>query len=148
LVLTTLHTNDAAGAIPRLLDMGIEPFLLASSLKAVVGQRLVRRLVSEGKTPANAPPETLEAVKAELGRGKAPEVTQAAGAELSFAAPGPQGFKGRTGIYEVLTMSDSIAQLTLEKAAATQIAEAALAEGMVTMRQDGIIKAIRGETSL
>lgn len=148
LVLTTLHTNDAAGAIPRMLDMGIEPFLLASSLKAVVGQRLVRRLVPEGKVAADVPSETLEAVKSELARGKAPEVVDAAASAMKFYGPGSNGFKGRTGIYEVLTMSESIAQLALKKAAASEIAQAALAEGMVTMRQDGILKALAGQSSL
>ncbi|MBI4032329.1 Flp pilus assembly complex ATPase component TadA [Candidatus Berkelbacteria bacterium] len=152
LVLATLHTNDAAGAIPRMLDMGVEPFLLASSVRAVIAQRLVRSLVPETRTALQVPAEELEAVKASLGAGKAPEVQEAAAKAMTFYGPthdAPNGgYKGRVGIYEVLTVSDTIAQLTLQKAAASKIAEAALAEGTVTLRQDGILKALAGQTSL
>lgn len=150
LVLSTLHTNDAAGAIPRMIDMGVEPFLLASSLKAVIGQRLVRRLSSEGTQPATVSPELLAQLKAELAAGKAPEVTAAATADLKFLAPkdGRASYHGRVGIYEVLTLSEVIADLVLKKSVASSIAEAASAEGMVTMRQDGLLKALAGVTSL
>ncbi len=150
LVLSTLHTNDAAGAIPRMIDMGVEPFLLASSLKAVVGQRLVRRLADEGKQPASVSPQLLAEIKQDLAHAQAPEVQQVASAALQFLAPsqGRASYHGRVGLYEVLSMSDAIADLALHKAASAKIAETALAEGMVTMRQDGILKALAGLTSL
>ncbi|MBI4185431.1 Flp pilus assembly complex ATPase component TadA [Candidatus Berkelbacteria bacterium] len=150
LVLSTLHTNDASGAIPRMLDMGVEPFLLASSIKAVVGQRLVRKLREESKQPLPVAPEIQAEVKAELDRGKAPEVIAAAAAPLQFQGPGDPatGYAGRIGIYEVLAMSDALSELTLKKAAAAKLAETAAAEGMVSMRQDGILKALTGLTSL
>ena len=151
LVLATLHTNDAAGAIPRLLDMGVEPFLLASSLKAVIAQRLVRRLVPEKRIPANVPQETLEIVKAELAAGQVSEVREAAGRELTFydaPAGDATAYKGRSGIYEVITVTETLAPLILNKAPASELTAAAKQEGMITLRQAGLLKSLSGELSI
>jgi type II secretory ATPase GspE/PulE/Tfp pilus assembly ATPase PilB-like protein len=150
LVLATLHTNDAAGAIPRLIDMGVEPFLLASSLKAVIAQRLVRRLVPEKRTQLTVPADTLERVKAALATGKAPEVQAAFAGELTFfdGANDSAAYHGRTGIYEVLTVTDTLTPYILKKTPGAELAQAAEQEGMVTLRQAGILKALAGEASL
>ncbi len=153
LVLSTLHTNNAAGAIPRLIDMEVEPFLLSSSVNSIIAQRLVRKLCENCKQPADVPTETLEKVKQILAGSKAPEASKALSEELKFhKAVGcdvcKSGFKGRIGIFEVLTMSENLASLTVKKAITSQLDEAARAEGMVSMRVDGVLKALRGFTTL
>lgn len=153
LVLSTLHTNNAAGAMPRLIDMEVEPFLLSSSLNIVIAQRLVRKLCKKCRVEAKSAPEVLELVKKELQSSQAPEIKAALSQELKFfAAKGCEdcrtGFKGRIGIYEVLNVSDTIAQLVIKKAAAGNIEQQARTEGMITMRQDGILKALAGITTL
>lgn len=177
LVFSTLHTNNAATTLPRLLDMGIEPFLIASTVKAVVGQRLVRRLRRETRTqyvPTQEevttfvslfnlrPGQTfahiheLEKQAAAMGiGGDAPLATDENGIKFLWkqndndeedGAHG--GFKGRVGIYEVLGMSNNLQKLITANATANEIQDQAIEEGMITMQTDGLVKALRGETTL
>lgn len=153
LVLSTLHTNDAAGSIPRLIDMHVEPFLIASSVNLIIAQRLVRKLCEHCRTPATVPAELLAQLKTELSSSSVAQVKSTADGTLQFfEAKGcdkcQNGYKGRVGIYEVLTMSDSIAQLVIKKAAASDIDVVARKEGMISLKQDGILKALEGATSL
>jgi type IV pilus assembly protein PilB len=177
LVFSTLHTNNAATSLPRLLDMGIEPFLIASTVKAVIGQRLVRRLCMvcrQKYTPTEAeakavvslftltPDQTfdyihqleLEAVEEKIG-GDTPLGTDENGiVSLWKASPNGcdecnnTGYKGRVGIYEVLGNTVPIQQLITSNATSNQIQERAIAEGMVTMQTDGLVKALRGNTTV
>lgn len=150
-VFSTLHTNTAAGSLPRLLDMGAEPFLLASSVNAIVGQRVVRKICPHCRTTFTPPPEVVENIQTVLGR-LAP--TQVTGGQIQlFKGKGcgecnNVGYLGRMGIFEVLVISDSIARQILERASAHDIEARAVAEGMVTMKQDGYLKALEGITTL
>ena len=160
LVLSTIHTNSAAGAIPRLVDMGIEPFLLVSTLRVVVGQRLTRRLTDSKEQYALDKysraklfhEESYEAVLRELKEEKLvkPETKMD---ELPFYHPaaGPQsedGYHGRIGIHEVLSVSSAVKELILHGGIIDDIEKQARKEGMLTMLEDGIYKATRGVTSL
>lgn len=153
LVLSTLHTNDAAGALPRLINMGVEPFLITSAMNAIVAQRLVRRLCEKCRVPWEPPAEISDMIRERLSRGNLPELTAklTAGVKL-WKAKGcdacHDGYKGRVGLFEVLVMSEQIERLAVKKAPASEIAEAAITEGMVTMEQDGLVKALTGETTL
>jgi len=159
LVFSTVHTNDAAGAITRLTDMGIEPFLIASSLVGLMAQRLVRRPCPECARPMRPSEEVLR----ELGLDPA---TFYAGEYRPPAVKGSRelpvgtileavgcpsclqvGYRGRTGIYEMLMVNDAIRRLTLDKADAGQIRNAAAAAGMVSLRTDGARKVLQGMTT-
>ena len=141
LVLTTLHTNDAPLAAARLIDMGIEPFLVASGIECVVAQRLVRRLC-DCKTPVKLPKDVL----AENGFAVARGFT---GFEPDGCVRcGHTGFRGRTGLYEVMVVTDSLRRLILEKASADDLRETARLEGMKTLREDGLEKIRHGVTSV
>lgn len=143
LVFSTLHTNDSAGAITRLIDMGIEPFLVSSSVQAIMAQRLVRRLCPLCKEAYS--PSELEI--RELGPG-------AKGLEGMFFRPVgcdhclQTGFKGRTGIFEFLRVTETIQSLLLRTSESNQIRQLAVQEGMRTLRQDGVRKVLAGETSI
>jgi type IV pilus assembly protein PilB len=143
LVLTTLHTNDAVGAITRLVDMGVEPFLIASSVVGVLAQRLVRTVCPRCKQPYVASPQ----LRALLGmhEGKGP-LTFFRGKGCQYCRD--SGYRGRVGIFEFLTISDRLRELVLPKAAAAELRRAALGEGMRDLRIDGILKATRGLTSI
>lgn len=148
-VFSTVHTNSASGSPPRLLDMGVEPFLLTSALNCSVGQRVVRKICSYCKMEFGAPPEVIENLKQVLGKFM-PSLTVSAklykGGGCKYC--GNTGYLGRIGIYEVLVMTDQIAKLVLEHASSNTIEEAAVATGMITMKQDGILKVIEGITTL
>ncbi len=177
LVFSTLHTNNAATCLPRLLDMGIEPFLIASTVKAVVGQRLVRRLCMtcrEQYTPSQ--PEVDEMVKlfnlregqnfADIRRLEKQAADQGVGGETPLgtnertvtglwkAHPdgcdecNHTGYKGRIGIYEVLGVSVPVQKMIVANATSNQIQDQAVSEGMTTMQTDGLIKSLRGNTTL
>ena len=142
LVFSTLHTNDAASAITRLTDMGIEPFLASSSVQAIIAQRLVRILCPHCKEAY----EPEEAHWAELGSGNK-------GTGPIFRADGcgkclETGYRGRSGIYEFLQMTEAIKGLVLKTSDANQISKAAAAQGMVNLRDDGINKVIEGKTTI
>ncbi|MBI4756231.1 MAG: type II secretion system ATPase GspE [Betaproteobacteria bacterium] len=141
LVLATLHTNDAVSSVTRLLDMGIEPFLLASSLIGVVAQRLARRLCPFCRRPAAA-----DASEAALFNGQgAPAVIHHAGA---CPACNQTGYRGRSGIYELLRLDDGLRQLIHAGAGEQALRERALQQGMKTLRQDGMRWVAAGETTV
>ncbi len=152
IVLSTLHTNDAAGAIPRLIDMGIEPFLITSSTNAVLGQRLVRRICEHCKEKVSLPDEALVETRAEID--KMPSSVKPKLGKLTFykgkgcSQCNNTGYKGREGIFEVLPVTESIKQLAFKRVSGSDITAQAIKEGMVTMKQDGIIKALAGTTTL
>jgi type IV pilus assembly protein PilB len=153
-VLSTLHTNDAAGAFPRLIDMQIEPFLITSSLHTVIAQRLARKLCQKCLEEVEVSSVELEEVKAEIAR-MTPEVRATLGKEkLKFHrgkgcdACGGKGYKGRVGVFEVLDVNEPIRDLVLKRSSGDSITEQAIKDGMVTMVQDGIVKALRGLTTL
>ncbi len=147
LVFSTLHTNDAAGAIPRLLNMGAEPFLLSSSLVGVLAQRLVRLLCTSCREPA----ELSEGTRADLLRHGVPEEALEE-ADLYRAVGcrrcGDTGFQGRVGIFEYLRVTHPIQERILRGADASQIREAAVEEGMSTMLREGLRRAFDGETTV
>jgi type IV pilus assembly protein PilB len=155
LVLSTLHTNDAPGALPRLINMGVEPFLITSSINAIMGQRLVRRVCQSCKEPAQIPPAVIAEIQAELN--KIPENNPKDRARIKpelvfYHGKGCErcqnGYKGRIGIYEVMSMSDAIEDLAIKKAATSEIQKQAITEGMITMKQDGLLKALEGMTTV
>jgi len=142
LVVSTLHTNDAAGALPRLLSMGIKPFLLAPAINAVIGQRLVRKICENCKKEilSQIPPQA--GIKVDLNNLK---FYQGAGCDQCQGL----GYKGRTGIYEVFIIDDKIEKAVLEEKISIQkIKELTQEQGMITMVQDGVLKALEGITSL
>jgi len=143
LVLSTLHTNDAPSAIGRLLDMGIEPFLVASSVNLILAQRLVRRACMACKRPVELDPEILRELQ--LDPGEAASATFAEGAGCVDCSN--TGYRGRQGIYEVMAMTPKIRDLTLDRASAAEIKRTAITEGMLTLRRDGLEKLKRGLTT-
>jgi len=167
LVFSTLHTNSAAGVLPRLLDMGIEPFLIASTVNTVIGQRLVRRVSDKPtqresteletksiqETVGHLLPKTAadqaQAVQ-DLGYQTLPLATQKAYTlvEGKDTAKTPGGYKGRLGLYEVMNVSEAIQGLIVNHATSAEIQRKAVEEGMITMRQDGYLKALNGLTTL
>jgi type II secretory ATPase GspE/PulE/Tfp pilus assembly ATPase PilB-like protein len=154
LVLSTLHTNDAAGAIPRLLSLGVKPALLPSSLNAVVGQRLVRRLCEACAAPDTPDERTFAMARRATDELPAAEKDRLPKEQKFFKGSGCEacqglGYRGQIGIYEVLVMTKSIKLALAEEGASdTRLSELAQADGMVTMLQDGILKALEGVTSL
>jgi type IV pilus assembly protein PilB len=156
LVFSTLHTNDASGVPPRLLDMGVEPFLLVSSLNCVVGQRVLRRVCKDCCTQIEMTPEQEQEMKLTLGpiydmiedrikkEGKKITIPKVVGCEKCNNT----GYLGRVAIYEVMPISEKISKLVVEKASASGIQKLAMEEGMLTMKQDGYIKVLEGVTSL
>ncbi len=168
LVFSTLHTNSAAGILPRLLDMGIEPFLIASTVRTVIGQRLVRRVADKDKLTYQSDPTETEAIIQNIGRflPKTPEEVAAFAEDLGYEtlpltgqsaytlskgkdSPGtPGGYKGRMGLYEVFEIDETIQQLILKRSTSSEIQRAAQDNGMITMREDGYFKALAGQTSI
>lgn len=177
LVFSTLHTNNAATSLPRLLDMGVEPFLIASTVKAVVGQRLVRRLcmncrqkytpnsdevaallrlfnLPEGQTFAAIHTLEEKALAQNIGKDTPLSTSEATITSMWHASPdgckecNHTGYKGRVGIYEVLGSSIPLQKLIMSGATSNQIQDQAVLEGMTTMQADGLIKALRGETTI
>jgi type IV pilus assembly protein PilB len=142
LVLSTLHTNDAPSAITRLTEMGIEPFLTASAVCTIVAQRLVRQLCTYCKRRAMLSVSSLE--KAGFNVAFDLEAYEPVGCGRC----GGTGYKGRTGLYEVMAMSDEIRDLTVERAGADDIRKVAVAQGMRPLRVDGFEKVKNGITSI
>ncbi len=146
-VFSTLHPNSAAGALPRLLDMGAEPFLIASAVNAVEGQRILRKVCNHCKYAYTPPPEIIESFKTILGplMPNTPiQLYKGKGCEEC----GHLGYQGRTGIYEVLVVSEKITKMILQRASAGDIEKQAIEEGMITLKQDGYLKALEGVTTL
>lgn len=167
LVFSTLHTNSAAGILPRLLEMEIEPFLLASTLNTVIGQRLVRRVTEKRTAYTSSELETKE-LNEVVGDLLPKEQSQVATVSESLGYPGlpvmnnkgytlvkgfddkdsPGGYKGRAGIYETITVDDDIQKLIVARATSADIMNVAKQKGTVTMRQDGMLKALSGVTTM
>lgn len=167
LVFSTLHTNSAAGVLPRLLDMGIEPFLIASTVNTIIGQRLVRR-VARNRTTYNSSPLETQAIRQAVGgllpksKDQAVQLSQDLGynslpladQESFVLAKGkdtpqtPRGYSGRAGLYEVMDVTEEIQRLIVSRATTAEIQRAAIEQGMVTMRQDGYLKALNGITTI
>ena len=163
LVFSTVHTNDAPGAITRLVDMGIEPFLVASSLVGILAQRLVRRLCPECRVPYKPTAEELRKIGIDADRFFAgtlptpalrtrvappPPGMVFAARDGGCARCGKIGYRGRLGIYELLLMDNEIRQLALKNADSNSIKQAAIARGMRTLRDDGCMKVLAGVTTL
>ncbi len=157
LVLSTLHTNSAAATIPRFLAMGAKPFLLAPSLNAIIGQRLVRKICQQCKEEIELNKETKERVLEVINSipDDAPEKKEINLDNLTFyhgkGCPACQGlgFKGRIGIFEIMTMNEEVEKITLSgKVSEYELQRAAIKNGMLTMVQDGIIKALKGITTV
>lgn len=167
LVFSTLHTNSAAGVLPRLLDMEIEPFLIASTVNTIIGQRLVRRVAKKRETYQSSPietqnilatvghllPKTKEEV-AQVSRDLGYEALPLAGQNAYTLVRGidtpqtPGGYSGRAGIYEVMDVNEQIQALIVNRATSADIQRLAVSQGMITMRQDGYLKALAGLTTL
>lgn len=167
LVFSTLHTNSAAGVLPRLLDMDIEPFLIASTVNTIIGQRLVRRVADKRETYQSSPIETqnimatvghllpktkeeVARVSADLGYKDLPLAGQSAYTLVrGIDTPqSPHGYSGRAGIYEVMDVNPDIQKLIINHATSNEIQQLAVSQGMITMRQDGYLKALTGVTTL
>jgi type II secretory ATPase GspE/PulE/Tfp pilus assembly ATPase PilB-like protein len=148
LVFSTLHTSNAAGSLPRLIDLGAETFLLASTMTAAVGQRIVRKICDSCKESYNPSPEETEEIKKILGnlipQDKQLLLYKGKGCEEC----GQTGYLGRIGIFEVMPITHQIGKLILERADASTIQQEAVKEGMVTIEQDGFLKAISGSTTI
>jgi len=142
MMLTTLHTNDAPGAITRLTKMGIEAFLTASAVDCVVAQRLARKLCAHCKRRAIVPPQAL--AEADIRVGGELEAYERVGCSRCNQS----GYKGRVGLYSVMRMSERIKEMTVAHAPEAEIATAAREEGMLTLREDGLTKVRAGQTSL
>lgn len=144
LVLSTLHTNDAPSAVTRLTEMGIEPFLTASAITCVLAQRLCRRLCPDCKQEYEPDERALERVGFPFEPGKPPKLYRAQGCRKCNDI----GYRGRMGIHEVLSMSETLEHMTVENASADDIKRQAIAEGMRTLRDDGFEKVSMGLTSI
>ncbi len=147
IMLSTLHTNDASGAIPRLIDLGVKPFLIVNALNLVIAQRLVRRICQECKESYFPPQEIEKAILSQLSKIK----KSLSGFQL-YRGRGcdgcnQTGYKGRIGIFEVLIITGEIQDLILKQASSLDIKKAALEAGLRTMEQDGLLKAIEGVTT-
>jgi type II secretory ATPase GspE/PulE/Tfp pilus assembly ATPase PilB-like protein len=181
LVLSTLHTNSAAAAIPRLLDMGVESYLLASTLRCIVAQRLPRRICADCIEAYPAPPEVVRNIKQVLEEKQKFDLVPylqrvyeskragANGERMIMKPPevgadgepviylyrgkgcdkcGGSGYSGRVGIFEVLDVSEKISRMIMDNVSAEEIRDVAVEEGMLTMLQDGYLKALEGITTL
>jgi type IV pilus assembly protein PilB len=144
LVLSTLHTNDAPSTVNRLMNMGIEPFLVASSVNLICAQRLVRRVCQACKQPLRVPPPAL--LKVGFTPEDAQTVTPMKGAGCDKC--NSTGYKGRVGLYEVMDISDDLRELVLVGASALELRRKAVEGGMITLRQSGLRKIKDGMTSL
>ncbi|MFC1730464.1 type II secretion system ATPase GspE [candidate division KSB1 bacterium] len=142
LVLSTLHTNDAPGAVTRLIDMGVEPFLVSSSLICIVAQRLVRRICNKCKTTYAASDALIKELH--LTPGKEYQFSKGRGCRNCKET----GYRGRIAIFEVLNVDDTIRDMIIERASLVQVRKAAVKNGMKTLRQDGLLKALKGLTTV
>jgi type II secretory ATPase GspE/PulE/Tfp pilus assembly ATPase PilB-like protein len=146
LVFSTVHTNDAPSTVTRLIDLGLEPYLVSSSLVLVIAQRLVRTLCPScrgWKTPDAEQIGALKAVGVERAMLQNGQMAVSPGCEECFHS----GYQGRTAIYEMLPMTDTMRELVMRSASATELKRASIAAGMRTLRQDGAMKVVEGVTS-
>jgi general secretion pathway protein E len=154
LVLSTIHTNDAAGSIPRLMEMGVRGFMMADALSAIIGQRLVRKICPHCMEEA-VPDEMQKQKVAEAIAKMSPENKQRLPQVLRFYTSrgcsecNNLGYKGRVGVYEIMTMTDGLRTLISAKyPSIVEVRNTAQSEGMLTMFQDGLFKALNKETDL
>jgi len=155
IMLSTLHTNNAVGAIPRLIDMGVKPFLIPPTLNVVIAQRLVRRLCSYCKVKESPPLEIEEVLLQEL---EAIPAVARKGLKIPSALKiyysqgcrkcNYKGYSGRIGVFEILKMTDSLAKIIRKEPSEEAFLQEAMRQGMISMRQDGILKVLEGVTSL
>lgn len=148
LVFSTLHTSRAAGAVPRLIDLGAENFLLASTINVLVGQRIVRRICVHCKEAYVPPPQLMVEMKQVLGKLFPAKNDGKLFRGKGCAECGHLGYMGRIGIYEVLAATEKISRLMLEENDEQAIEKEAIAEGMITLKQDGYLKVLQGETTI
>lgn len=153
IVLSSLHTNDSAGALPRLLDMGIEPFLITSSVNAIIAQRLCRKICDKCRQEAEIKPEDVELIKKEIESLPEPEKNDASKKHAFYVGAGcvacnKTGYKGRIGIFEILNVTEGVKTLTLKRASNSDILAQSKQDGLITLRQDGILKALDGLTTI
>ncbi len=148
LVLSTLHTSNASGALPRLIDLGAESFLLASTMNGILGQRIVRKICSHCKQSYSPPAQIIDEMKSVLGNlfPATNEVKLYKGKGCEHC--GNSGYQGRVGIFETLSVNEKVSSLVLEKADSGTIEKEAVSQGMITMKQDGYIKALQGLTTI
>lgn len=150
LVFSTLHTSNAASALPRLIDMGAESFLLASTMNAIVGQRIARKICEYCKKEYTPARELIEELRKNLGplmgSARDEEIKLHRGEGCDYC--GHSGYTGRVGIFEVLSISEAIAKLILARSDASTIERQAIAEGMTTMKQDGYLKVLEGTSTM
>jgi len=153
-VLSTLHTNTAAGAIPRLIDMGVEPFLIASSINVSVAQRLARKICEDCKEDVKVPKEVVAEIKREVSKMPAAAKKDINLSKIKLKKGkgcnncSNTGYRGRIGIFEVLPITEPVQELAIKRASDSQIQEQAIKEGMLTMQQDGILKVLDGTTTM
>lgn len=155
LVLSTLHTNDTSGALPRLINMGIEPFLITSSIDLIIAQRLVRRICLKCKEEMRVPQKLMDNLKAEINK-ISPKNTRdhsllPKDLKLYYGkgcSECNRGYKGRVGLFEAMTIDPEIEELAIAKRSANEIQEISIKNGMITMKQEGIIKAFQGITTI
>ena len=148
LVFSTLHTNNAAGSLPRMLDMGAEPYLLTSSMTAIMAQRVARKVHVDCKESYTPDPKIIEEMKKVLGplwpKDNDGKLYKGKGCQEC----GNSGYYGRVGLFEVLPVTDAIGRMILERATSTDIENKAKEEGMITLKQDGYLKVLEGETTI
>jgi type IV pilus assembly protein PilB len=144
LVLSTLHTNDAAGAVTRLIDMGVEPFLISSSVIGVLAQRLARAICSRCKVAYSPPPEALGRLGADVRLDSDVTFYRGQGCESCRGT----GYRGRIGIFELMIISDTIRDMFVHSASSTEIKAQAIREGMRTLRDDGLEKVMSGVSTI
>ncbi|HXZ20576.1 MAG TPA: ATPase, T2SS/T4P/T4SS family, partial [Candidatus Acidoferrales bacterium] len=144
LVLSTLHTNDAPSTISRLMNMGIEPFLVATSVNLICAQRLVRRICANCKEQLPLPEQTILDAGYTPEEAKTTQIFHGKGCNICNNS----GYKGRVGLYEVMEITDDLKELILVGASAMELKKKALEGGMITLRRSGLIKAAAGATTL
>jgi type IV pilus assembly protein PilB len=144
--MATLHTNDAPGALSRLTDMGVEPYLTSSAVDCVIAQRLVRKLCERCKEPVEIEHEILEGMEFPFALARDGELRfhRAIGCNRC----GGSGYRGRTGVYELMVITEEIRKLILLRSSAGEISRLAESQGMVRLRDDGLLKAARGITTI
>ena len=144
LVLSTLHTNDAPSTVSRMLNMGLEPFLVTASVNAILAQRLARRICGECKEEVAVDPQQL------IDLGVSPDVAQTAKVYHGAGCRNcnETGFKGRVALYEIMPMSDELKDLVLQGASSVELKRAAIALGMKTLRQSALTKLLEGTTTI
>ena len=144
LVFSTVHTNDSASTVHRLMNMNIEPFLIADSVMLIVAQRLIRRVCKKCSVPVKLPPKSLHDLGFTPEESETVSVMQARGCDLCTGT----GYKGRTGLFEVMEVTQAIRDLILTRGQAREIKKKAMEQGMTTLRRSGLIKIKAGITTI